>query len=281
MSDRIEAKLGNNGASAFKMRQALEVAAGSDGVISIDEFKHLMMTVVGITLEQDDLLAVYGIFDRDGSGFCDLEEMMRVLLDDDYFSFYLGKNHKIERELTAVTDADIMSMAAMAERVSTGRFFRLSRVIVTTSALIVIAVYLERCIIVGRDPRGREMPSHLTSVRPFPCQIHDIGDMVKVFQIFDSNHSGRISRAEFSLGCQKMNCPLSSAGVEVYWNKCDASGNDYIEFAELCKMFAADYRDYLEGNKSKLQPTSNMRYGMSVHVGPAFERVDNSDQHLK
>ena len=117
MSDRIEAKLGNNGASAFKLRQALEVAAGSDGVISIDEFKHLLMTVIGISLEQDDLLAIYGVFDRDGSGYCDLKEMMRVLLDDDYFSFYLGNNHKLVKELTAVTDTDVASMAAMAERV--------------------------------------------------------------------------------------------------------------------------------------------------------------------
>jgi hypothetical protein len=160
MSDRIEAKLGNNGASAFKMRQALEVAAGSDGVISIDEFKHLMMTVVGITLEQDDLLAVYGIFDRDGSGFCDLEEMMRVLLDDDYFSFYLGKNHKIERELTAVTDTDIMSMAAMAERVSASTFIHLSQVTVAASALMFIAVCLERSI-VGRIESLVDEKGHL------------------------------------------------------------------------------------------------------------------------
>ena len=118
MLERIEAKLGNNGVSAYKLRQALEVAAGSDGVISIDEFKHLMMTVTGIFLEQDNLLAIYGIFDMDGSGYCDLKEMMRVLLDDDYFSFYLGNNHKLMRELTAVTDTDLKSMAAMAERVT-------------------------------------------------------------------------------------------------------------------------------------------------------------------
>ncbi len=117
MSDRITAKLGNNGASAFSLRQALETVAGTDGVISIDEFRHLFMIVVGITLNQDELLALYGIYDQDGSGYCDISEMMKVLLDSDYFQFFLGNNIRLEKELTRVTETDSRSIAALIERV--------------------------------------------------------------------------------------------------------------------------------------------------------------------
>ena len=102
--------------------------------------------------------------------------------------------------------------------------------------------------------------------------------MAKVFLLFDSNRSGRISRAEFALGCEKMNCMLSPAGVEVFWNKCNTSGNDFVEYAEFCEMFAADYTDYLEGGTSKLQATGNSRYGMAVHVGAAYQGMEASDQ---
>ena len=105
--------------------------------------------------------------------------------------------------------------------------------------------------------------------------------MARVFLVFDRNRSGRISRSEFSLGCEKMNCPLTSAGVEVFWNKCNTSGNDFIEYSEFCEIFAADYTDYLEGGTSKLQATANSRYGMAAHVGAAYQAVEASDQSLK
>ena len=91
--------------------------------------------------------------------------------------------------------------------------------------------------------------------------------MVKVFQIFDANYSGRVSRAEFAMGCEKLNCPLTPAGLEVFWSKCERDGSSFVEYNEFCRMFAADYRDYIGGGQGKLMHTSNMLYGLAAHKG--------------
>ena len=93
--------------------------------------------------------------------------------------------------------------------------------------------------------------------------------MVKVFQIFDANYSGRVSRSEFGMGCEKMNCPLTPAGQEVLWSKCEQDGNDFVDYAEFCKIFAADYKDYLVEGGSKLMPTSSNAYGLAAPKGAA------------
>ena len=86
-------------------------------MINIDEFRTMFLSVCGVSLDQEELLSVYGIFDADASGYCDLTEMMQVLLDNDYFSNYLGRNKKLKAELTQVTEGDLQSMRALLERV--------------------------------------------------------------------------------------------------------------------------------------------------------------------
>ena len=111
-------KLGNHASAAFKLRKKLEFFAGEDGLINIDEFRTMFMSVCGISLEQEELLAVYGVYDADGSGYCDMNEMMQGLLDRDYFSCFLGKHKRLGRDLTQITEGDKQSMQALLERVS-------------------------------------------------------------------------------------------------------------------------------------------------------------------
>lgn len=65
MSNRINAKLGNKGGSAFTMRSQLEQLANLEhDEIHIDAMRQLMMSVCGITLEIDDLLALFAVYDK-------------------------------------------------------------------------------------------------------------------------------------------------------------------------------------------------------------------------
>ena len=104
-------------------------------------------------------------------------------------------------------------------------------------------------------------------------QIETIGNMQKVFLLFDANNSGRICRSEFQLACEKLNCPLTPAGTEVMWRKAEASGHEFVEFDELCRMFTADYKDYMT-NSQKLAQSSNSVSSLAAHVGPAIERAE-------
>lgn len=111
MSNRINAKLGNKGGSAFNMRSKLVQLADLQGDdIHIDAMRQLMMSICGITLEIDDLLALFAVYDSEGSGSISLTELMEVLVDKDYFAFFLGNNIALSPELTIVTDEDRESL---------------------------------------------------------------------------------------------------------------------------------------------------------------------------
>lgn len=79
--------------------------------------------------------------------------------------------------------------------------------------------------------------------------------MEKVFAFFDANQSGKVSRAEFAMGCELMSCPLSPAAVEVIWqmNGAMKKGNEPIEYDEFAAIFKADYRGYFTNGEKVLQ----------------------------
>ena len=97
MSNRIHAKLTNNGASAFQMRKRIERLTGIEGDdVQIDEMRKLMMTVCGITLEEEDLLALFGMYDKNCRGSISTAELMEVLVDKDYFNFFMGQQSEAQ-----------------------------------------------------------------------------------------------------------------------------------------------------------------------------------------
>lgn len=119
MTHRIVSKMGNHGTSAYKLRESLEFMVGGDTLISIDEFQNLVMAVCGIIIDLDELLALYGLYDVEASGYIDMREIMGAVMDKDHFEFYLGKDHFLTRELTQVTETDKLFIAALLDKVET------------------------------------------------------------------------------------------------------------------------------------------------------------------
>lgn len=92
IGERLAAKLANANDNAFKMRRLFKMydEAGS-GYIHLDDLR-MMMESVGVQLDDDSLLALYHVYDKGCTGYLKYEELMRVLLDDDYFALYTGAN---------------------------------------------------------------------------------------------------------------------------------------------------------------------------------------------
>jgi hypothetical protein len=69
----------------------------------------MMMETFGIQLDDDSLLALYHVYDQECTGFLKYEELMRVLLDFDYFALYTGNNDITQATLDLAT---VKSMVA-------------------------------------------------------------------------------------------------------------------------------------------------------------------------
>lgn len=92
IGERLAAKLANANDNAFKMRRLFKMydEEGS-GRIHLDDLR-MMMESFGIQLDDDSLLALYHVYDKECTGYLRYEELMRVLLDDDYYALYTGSN---------------------------------------------------------------------------------------------------------------------------------------------------------------------------------------------
>jgi EF-hand domain len=92
IGERLAAKLGNANDNAFKMRRLFKMydAEGS-GRIHLEDLR-MMMETFGIQLDDDSLLALYHVYDKERCGYLRYEVLMSHLLDDDYLALYLGAN---------------------------------------------------------------------------------------------------------------------------------------------------------------------------------------------
>jgi Ca2+-binding EF-hand superfamily protein len=50
------------------------------------------METFGIQLDDDSLLALFYVYDKGCTGYLRYEDLMRVLLDSDYYALYTGQN---------------------------------------------------------------------------------------------------------------------------------------------------------------------------------------------
>lgn len=92
IGERLAAKLGNANDNAFKMRRLFKMYdKQSTGQIHLEDLR-MMMETFGIQLDDDSLLALYHVYDHECTGFLKYEELMKVLLDFDYFALYTGSN---------------------------------------------------------------------------------------------------------------------------------------------------------------------------------------------
>jgi Ca2+-binding EF-hand superfamily protein len=92
IGERLAAKLGNANDNAFKMRRLFKMYdADASGCIHLDDLR-MMMESFGIQLDDDSLLALYHVYDKECTGYLKYEDLMKVLLDQDYFALYTGSN---------------------------------------------------------------------------------------------------------------------------------------------------------------------------------------------
>lgn len=104
IGERLAAKLGNANDNAFKMRRLFKMYdKEATGKIHLEDLR-MMMETFGIQLDDDSLLALYHVYDHECTGFLKYEELMKVLLDFDYFALYTGSNDITQAtcELTTV-----------------------------------------------------------------------------------------------------------------------------------------------------------------------------------
>lgn len=92
IGERLSAKLANANDNAFKMRRLFKMydATGS-GLIHLDDLR-MMMETFGIQLDDDSLLALYHVYDKQHTGYLKYHDLMKVLLDTDYYALYTGGN---------------------------------------------------------------------------------------------------------------------------------------------------------------------------------------------
>ena len=75
-----------------------------------------------------------------------------------------------------------------------------------------------------------------------------IKDLKKLFQLFDCDHDGSISRNDFREGFRKINVNLLENDFEVIFNSIDTDNNGFIDFTEFLAPFIND-NNYLNEKK--------------------------------
>jgi hypothetical protein len=92
IGERLAAKLANANDNAFKMRRLFKMYdEEATGYTHLDDLR-MMMETFGIQLDDDSLLALYYVYDKECTGYLKYHDLMKVLLDADYYAMYVGSN---------------------------------------------------------------------------------------------------------------------------------------------------------------------------------------------
>jgi Ca2+-binding EF-hand superfamily protein len=90
MRERMEAKMGNSNNNAFRVRKLFLVYdKEKTGLVNYEDFRQ-MCESFGMQLDDDSLLALYCIFDPDGTGYMYYTDLVQQIMHPDSFAFYLG-----------------------------------------------------------------------------------------------------------------------------------------------------------------------------------------------
>jgi len=111
MRDRFAAKLGNINDNAFRTRKLFKMYdRGATGLIHFEDFR-VMGEAYGMQLDDDSLLALYYVMDPDATGYLPYEEVVKQLLDEDYFAMYTDKvDNSLATSLRKVHSAMVSSL---------------------------------------------------------------------------------------------------------------------------------------------------------------------------
>ncbi|PNH10163.1 putative calmodulin-like protein 6 [Tetrabaena socialis] len=90
MRERMEAKLGNSNNNAFRMRKLFKMYDNTDtGRVHFEDFRNMAETF-GMQLDDDSLMALYFVYDREGTGYLEYDALVAQLMSPSDFAFYKG-----------------------------------------------------------------------------------------------------------------------------------------------------------------------------------------------
>lgn len=90
MRERMEAKLCNSNDNAFRIRKLfLKFDKDESGMVHYEDLRQ-MCESFGIQLDDDSLLALYYIYDPEGTGYLAYMDLVKHLMNPDTFNYYLG-----------------------------------------------------------------------------------------------------------------------------------------------------------------------------------------------
>mmetsp|Transcript_29044 Transcript_29044/g.53375 ORF Transcript_29044/g.53375 Transcript_29044/m.53375 type:complete len:356 (-) Transcript_29044:838-1905(-) len=90
MRERMEAKLGNSNNNAFRTRKLFKMYdTEQTGKVHFENFRNMCETF-GMQLDDDNLMALFYVYDPQGTGFLEYESLVQQLLSPSDFAFYLG-----------------------------------------------------------------------------------------------------------------------------------------------------------------------------------------------
>ncbi|GIL66729.1 hypothetical protein Vafri_20218, partial [Volvox africanus] len=90
MRERMEAKLGNSNNNAFRMRRLFKRYDKHDtGRVHFEDFRNMAETF-GMQLYDDSPMALYFVYDPEGTGYLEYEALVSQLMSPSDLAFYKG-----------------------------------------------------------------------------------------------------------------------------------------------------------------------------------------------
>lgn len=90
MRERMETKCGNSNDNAFRIRKLfLAWDARNTGMIHYEDLRQ-MCESFGMQLDDDHLLALFSVYDPDGTGYLAYMDLVKHLMHPDTFCYYVG-----------------------------------------------------------------------------------------------------------------------------------------------------------------------------------------------
>jgi Ca2+-binding EF-hand superfamily protein len=90
MRERMETKCGNSNDNAFRIRKLfLAWDAKNTGMIHFEDLRQ-MCESFGMQLDDDSLLALFYVYDPEGTGYMAYMDLVKHLMHPDTFCYYIG-----------------------------------------------------------------------------------------------------------------------------------------------------------------------------------------------
>jgi len=116
MRERLEAKMGNQNNNAFKFRKLFQMYdKDKSGRVHYEDFRN-MAEQFGMQLDDDSLLALYMVYDPEGTGYLVYHDLAKHLMDKDCYSLYVNdvdvSQEKVEEEAVLAQVASVQKKYA-------------------------------------------------------------------------------------------------------------------------------------------------------------------------